>query len=88
VDFDLSLPPNVLYGWMYAPGSYQNKPHRPGHYVYQLATGFDTASVVDGAYTLEIDASDTRNNIGTARVALVIANGTLRRPVTHLNAPR
>jgi hypothetical protein len=88
VDFEVSLPPNVLYGWMYAPGSYENKAHRPGHYVYQLATGFDTATVVDGAYTLEIGASDTRNNIGTARVALVIANGTLRRPVVRLTAPR
>jgi murein DD-endopeptidase MepM/ murein hydrolase activator NlpD len=87
VDFDLSLPSNLLYGWVYASGSYQNKPHRPGHYVYRVANAFDTTSVVDGAYTLEVGASDTRNNVGTARVAVVIANGVLHRSAIHRGAP-
>jgi hypothetical protein len=81
--FDFSLPDNILYGLVYAPGSYENKPHRPGHYVYRLANGFDTTRVADGAYTIEVGASDTRDNVGTARVAVVIANGVLRQPATR-----
>jgi hypothetical protein len=72
------LPP-VEYGWLYAAGSYQNKPHRPGHYVYWLAHAFDTTGFSDGTYTFEVFASDTRDNVGSARVDLTIANGALRR---------
>lgn len=78
VSLSFALPP-VPYGWMYAAGSYENKPHRPGHYVYWLAHLVDTAGFADGTYSLEVFASDTRNNIGTAGVALTIANGALRR---------
>jgi hypothetical protein len=74
--FDFSLPLNSLYSWIYAPGSYQNKPHRPGQYIFWLAHGLDTTSLPDGAYTLEVMASDTRSNIGTATVELTMANGS------------
>jgi murein DD-endopeptidase MepM/ murein hydrolase activator NlpD len=73
--FDFGLPANNLYNWIYAPGSYQNKPHRPGQYIFWLAHGLDTASLPDGTYTLEVIASDTRNNIGTATLELTTANG-------------
>jgi hypothetical protein len=88
VSFDFSLPADILYGWVYAPGSWQNKPHRPGHYVYRVADAFDTASIVDGTYTLEVGASDTRNNVGTSRVALAIANGVVRRTAARRTAAR
>jgi murein DD-endopeptidase MepM/ murein hydrolase activator NlpD len=76
-NFDFALPPNALYSWIYAAGSYQNKPHRPGRYVYWLAHGLDTTAFPDGAYTLEVLASDTRHNLGTATVALDIANSAV-----------
>jgi hypothetical protein len=79
VTLDFALPPNSEYNWIYAPGSYQNKAHRPGHYLYWLAHAFDTTALPDGTYTLEVYASDTRNNVGTAKVALTIANGALDR---------
>ena len=75
VHFDFTLPLNSLYSWIYAPGTYQNKPHRPGNYVFWLAHGLDTTNLPDGTYTLEVLASDTRNNIGTATLALTLANG-------------
>lgn len=75
VHFDETLPPNGLYNWIYAPGTYQNKPHRPGNYVFWLAHGLDTTNLPDGTYTLEVMASDTRGNTGTATVALTMANG-------------
>jgi murein DD-endopeptidase MepM/ murein hydrolase activator NlpD len=74
--FDFALPPAERYGWIYAAGTYQNKPHRPGQYIFWLAHGLDTTSLPNGAYALEVIASDTRDNIGTATVGLTIANGT------------
>jgi murein DD-endopeptidase MepM/ murein hydrolase activator NlpD len=73
-DFADVLPGNALYTWMYAPGTYQNKPHRPGHYLFWIAHALDTTGLPNGAYTLEVLASDTRHNIGRATVALTIAN--------------
>jgi hypothetical protein len=79
VNFGVGLPVNAYYDSVYGPGTYENKPHRPGHYLYRVAHGFDTTRFADGRYTLEVTASDTRGNFGTAQVALVIANG-VRRP--------
>jgi hypothetical protein len=73
--FDFALPPSDLYSWIYAPGSYQNKPHRPGQYIFWVAHGLDTTGLPNGTYTLEVMASDTRHNIGSAMVALTVANG-------------
>ena len=36
IDFTLGLPPNDLYTFVYAPGTYQNKPNRPGRYLFWL----------------------------------------------------
>jgi len=85
-NFGFALPVNALYGWMYAPGTYQNKPHRPGRYIFWLAHAFDTTGFTDGAYTLEVMASDTRNNISRAAVTLTIANGTV--PTTTASSGR
>jgi hypothetical protein len=86
VSLGFELPPTVSYGWTYAPGTYQNKPHRPGHYVYWLAHAFDMTAFPDGTYSLQVFASDTRNNVGTAKVDLAIANGGLQRS-TALSGP-
>ncbi len=75
VHFDFGLPLNTLYSWIYAPGTYQNKPHRPGNYVFWLAHGLDTTNLPDATYTLDVMASDTRNNIGTATLSFTTANG-------------
>jgi hypothetical protein len=82
VDFGLGLPLNGLYNWIYATGSYQNKANRPGHYVFWLAHGLDTADLPDGRYDLTISAVNTRGLIGTATVSLVTANGV---PVTTIH---
>jgi hypothetical protein len=79
VSLEFDLPPNVVYDWTYAPGTYQNKPHRPGHYVYWLVHALDTTAFPDGTYHLEVFASDTRHNVGKAEVDLTIANGALQR---------
>jgi hypothetical protein len=83
-DFTLALPGNALYAWIYAPGTYQNKPHRPGRYIFWLAHAFDTRGLVDGVYRLEVMASDTRENTSTVAVTLTLANGTVRARTASL----
>ncbi|MEY2433773.1 MAG: Peptidase family [Acidimicrobiaceae bacterium] len=72
--FDFALPSADLYTWIYAPGTYQNKPHRPGQYIFWLAHALDTANLANGSYTLDVFASDSRHNIGTASVGFTIAH--------------
>jgi murein DD-endopeptidase MepM/ murein hydrolase activator NlpD len=72
--FGFALPPDDLYNWTYAPGTYQNKPFRPGNYIFWLAHDFDTTGLPDGSYQLDVLADDTRGNIGSATVDLTISN--------------
>jgi murein DD-endopeptidase MepM/ murein hydrolase activator NlpD len=74
VSFDVILPSSSLYNWIYAPGTYQNKPHRPGKYLFWIAHGFDTTAFPNGTYTLQVEASDTRRNIGSASAQITIVN--------------
>ncbi len=81
-DFALDLPLNFLYSFIYAPGTYQNKPFRPGRYLFWLAHSFDTTALPDGHYNLEVIAEDTRGNIGTQTLAFQTANGVTTPPIT------
>ena len=74
VSFTNGLPDSSLYNFVYALGTYQNKPHRPGSYRYWIVHDFDTTAYPNAHYRLEIDATDTRGNRGTATVDLTIAN--------------
>jgi Peptidase family M23 len=74
-DFAVGLPPNALYSWVYAPGSYQNKADRPGKYLFWLAHGLDTTAFPDGRYRLTVYAENTRRRIGDASISFVTANG-------------
>jgi hypothetical protein len=74
VDFSVGLPPNSLYTWIYAPGTYQNKPFRPGHYVFWLMHGLDTTSLPDGTYRLTVSAENTRRHVGSTTFTFQITN--------------
>jgi Peptidase family M23 len=58
--------PRSDYRSVYAPGTIQNLPGRQGRFVFWLTHGID---LDDGRYDIEVQASDTRNNIGTASFA-------------------
>jgi murein DD-endopeptidase MepM/ murein hydrolase activator NlpD len=88
VDFDVGLPPNGLYNWLYAPGSYQNKANRPGSYIFWLAHGFDTADLPDGRYELTVCAENTRGHIGTTTISFVAVNGVPPTTVRTLRPER
>jgi hypothetical protein len=74
-DFQFALMPAGLYGFLYAPGTYQNKGHRPGSYLFWVTHGFDTTTVPDGTYRLQVLAEDTRYNRGLGTLDVTIANG-------------
>jgi|SRR5579872_394416 len=75
IDFRLHLLPSSVFSSVFAPGTLQNRPSHPGDYRYYLAHSFDTRRLVDGVYTLEVTAGDTRGNTTTATLPFRVANG-------------
>jgi hypothetical protein len=73
-DFHFALMPASLYNWLYAPGSYQNKAHRPGKYLFWVVHDLDTSSLPNGRYSLEVLAADTRWNLGAGSVSFTVSN--------------
>jgi hypothetical protein len=84
VDFTSSLMPALAYPFIYAPGTYQNKPNRPGRYLLWITHGLDTTSLPNGTYTVEVLAEDNRFNESSASLGFTIANSG---PVTPTYAP-
>ena len=69
-DFRTTLPPNARFWDVYAKGTYENAPRfgsqqytaMPGKYLFSLAGNFDTTSLPNGVYTLEVRVTDVRGN--------------------------
>jgi len=74
VDFGYALMPGTLYWSVYAPGTYQNKAHRPGRYIFWLSRGFDTTTLADGGYRVDVMAEDPRWNSSTSSLDFPVAN--------------
>jgi hypothetical protein len=69
-DFRRRLYPAAAYDGVYAPGTRQNHPGRAGCYRFWLARSLDTRRLAVGRYRLEVEALDTRGNVGRASVRL------------------
>ena len=74
VDFRSIVLPLSLFGHIYAPGTYQNRPFRPGRYEFYLAHQLDTRAWPNGAYVLQVQALDEQENFGEASFAFTVAN--------------
>jgi hypothetical protein len=74
IDFTGGLLPRDDFHRIYAPGTRQNRPSKPGRYRFFLAHTWSTTLLPDGNYQLEAEASDLRGNKGHARLAFTIAN--------------
>jgi hypothetical protein len=74
VDFRTFLLPFTLFDFVYASGTYQNRPNRPGRYEYFLAHELDTHLLLNGSYVLQVDALDDQENLGQASYAFTVAN--------------
>jgi hypothetical protein len=70
VDFRRFLQPSE-YSSVYAPGTRQNHPGRPGKYVFWLTHGM---SLLDGTYAIQVEAFDTRGNEGAAAYEFDLSN--------------
>jgi hypothetical protein len=74
VDFRRSIPPDSAFHSVFAAGSRQNRSYRPGQYLFFLAHGWDTASVRNGVYRLELAVADAAGNRTTFAQRIVVAN--------------
>jgi Peptidase family M23 len=72
--------PRRDYSSVYAPGTLQNLPGRQGRFVFWLA--HDTVRLDDGYYAIEVRASDTRGNTGTASFAFDVDQSLKTRKVS------
>lgn len=73
-DFRYHLEPQSDFSAVYAPGTYQNKPNRPGDYRFWLTPSFDTTAVPNGAYFVDVQAANISGQVGDDSIAITIAN--------------
>jgi hypothetical protein len=74
VDFRTFLLPIDLFSFVYTPGTFQNRAGRRGRYEFYLAHSFDTRSLPNGSYVLQVDAEDDQENLGQALFAFTVTN--------------
>jgi hypothetical protein len=69
VDFRYRLVRASQFDAVYAPPTQKNYPPKIGRYCFYVARGWDTRSLANGEYRIQIEATDTRGNrtIGSAR---------------------
>jgi murein DD-endopeptidase MepM/ murein hydrolase activator NlpD len=75
LDFRWTIPAPSAFSSVYAPGTDQNRPNRPGRYRILLARAWNSAAIRNGGYLLEVAASDTRGNRARLRAELRVVNG-------------
>jgi hypothetical protein len=74
VNFRRHVLPFSLFDFVYAPGTFQNRPHRQGRYQYYLAHQLDTRALPNGSYTLQVEARDEQHNVGQAGFPFTVSN--------------
>ena len=74
IDHRLRIPSNDRYPSEYGRWTRQNKKNRIGRYRFVLQAGWDSGTVADGRYVVEVAASDVSGNATVARFPIRIAN--------------
>ena len=78
VEFDRFF--DVPLGNVYAWGTRQNLPDRPGTYYFWLARNLDTRVLTDGVHTIWVSVFDVRRNHATSSFQFTVANATADEP--------
>jgi len=78
MDHRLVEPADRAYSTVYARWTRQNKKNRFGRYRFVLAAAWDTRTLTDGRYVVEVAASDVSGNRTVARFPIRIANLSTR----------
>jgi hypothetical protein len=73
-DARLSLPSGSYYG-VYAVGTRQNRPYRPGKYRFYLARDWSSTSLPNGRYAIQVVAKDGRGNSVEHEQPFTVVNG-------------
>jgi hypothetical protein len=73
-DFRMQIPGPSAFWDVYAVGTTQNRPYRPGQYFFMLNRGWDSTSVSNGVYRLEIAVEDAAGNATRRTQRIVVAN--------------
>jgi hypothetical protein len=74
VDFRLTYPSNGVWSRTYTSWTRQNKKIWDARYGFYLAHGFDTRTLADGTYRVQVRATDIRGNTGVGSFPLTVAN--------------
>jgi len=74
IDFTGGLLPQEDFDRIYAPGTRQNRPGKPGLNRFYLAHTWSTTLLPDGTYHLEAEASDLYGNRGSLQLPFTLAN--------------
>jgi hypothetical protein len=74
VDFRKTLLPRSLFPVVYAQGTRQNRPNRPGRYRFFVAHTWDTRRIRNGLYRLDVAVADVQGNRAYAHLPITIAN--------------
>jgi hypothetical protein len=74
IDFSQGLLPQDTFGWVYAPGTRQNRAGKPGLYRFFLAHTWSTRLLPDGDYRIEVEASDLYGNTGGLELPFTLVN--------------
>ena len=74
IDHRLVKPDDAAYTTQYAQWTRQNKRGRPGRYRFVLAAEWDTRTLEDGDYLVEVAASDVSRNTESRLFPIRIAN--------------
>jgi hypothetical protein len=78
IDHRLTIPSNDLYATQYGRWTRQNKRNRVGRYRFVLRAGWDSRTVADGRYVVEVEATDVSGNGSAARFPIRVANHPAR----------
>ena len=78
IDHRLTIPSDDVFATQYGRWTRQNKKNRPGRFRFVLQAGWDSRTVADGRYVIEVAASDRGGNGTVARFPLRVANSSAR----------
>jgi hypothetical protein len=74
VDFRHRLLPAELFGVVFARGTRQNKPGKPGRYRFFVAHRWSTRLLPNGLYRIQVEARDESANVARASLPFTIHN--------------
>ena len=74
VDFRKSLVARELFDAIYALGTRQNHPNKPGRYRFYVARSWSTKRLRNGLYRLQVEATDESGNSARATLPFTVSN--------------